>query len=230
MGGERENMSNRIIGGLSFTVFALLGGVASADTLPSLDRATFQTAIANEAGLTLQDFDSLSSGTTLGTLNGVTYSSSTGSSLVTNAYLTSTGSNGLGRTGVGYFLDTDSITFTFANAITAFGIDVNTFAEEDGSYRAFLSTGDDAFSIFETFPGVGTGQFLGFVSDQAFTSVTISTTSGFPYSLDTLIYGGRGAVVGGVPEPSTWGLMLAGFAMVAGATRYGRRRVAVTYA
>lgn len=36
--------------------------------------------------------------------------------------------------------------------------------------------------------------------------------------------------VSAIPEPATWALMFVGFAMVAGATRYGRRRVAVTYA
>jgi len=32
-----------------------------------------------------------------------------------------------------------------------------------------------------------------------------------------------------VPEPASWALMLAGFAMVAGATRYRRRAPRVAY-
>jgi hypothetical protein len=81
-------------------------------------------------------------------LNGVTYSASTGLPLVTNRFLTTTTPNGLGRTDVGFFLAGDTATFTFATAITAFAIDVNTFAKEDGSYSALLNTGDQLTSLF----------------------------------------------------------------------------------
>jgi hypothetical protein len=38
------------------------------------------------------------------------------------------------------------------------------------------------------------------------------------------------AVTGAVPEPATWAMMLVGFGMVGGATRYGRKRTKVAYA
>jgi hypothetical protein len=206
---------------LAFSALALsVASPAVADTLPSLDRATFQAAAP---ALTLQDFDSFADQWVLTFDGQVTYGSSTGTPLVTSTFLTSTSPNGLGRTGVGYFLDSDVATFTFLNPITAFGIDINTFASTDGSYDVLLNTGDQAFSIFETFPGTGTGQFIGFVSDTPFTTVSLSANTGFAYTLDTLLYGSRAAVEG-VPEPATWAMMVLGFGLVGGAMRQARRR------
>ncbi len=53
------------------------------------------------------------------------------------------------------------------------------------------------------FPGFATGQFIGFISDTPFTSVTISDVTGFSYTLDTLVYGEASAV----PEPATLALL-----------------------
>lgn len=199
-------------------------GTASAATLPSLDRATFQAALAGSSSLGSQDFDSIAAGTAINTVGGVTYSSATGQPVVTNAYLTSTNPNGLGLAGRNFFLTSDTATFTFATAITAFAIDINTFATAPASYLAALSNGDTSNSIFETFPGTGTGQFLGFVSDNPFTSVTVSSVGGFSYTLDTLIYGAKSDVTGAVPEPATWAMMIFGFAAV-GFTMRRRRYV-----
>ncbi len=157
-----------------------------------------------------QNFDGLASGTVLGTLNGVTYASSTGSSLVTSSFLTSTSPNGLGRTEVGFFRTADTATFTFATAITAFAIDINTFAVEDAAYSALLNTGDVVTSIYEVFSQQATGQFIGFVSNTPFTSLTLSATT-LPYTLDTLIYG-EASAVSGVPEPGTLALLGLGLA------------------
>lgn len=201
-------MKTRIFGAVA--VWLLAGPMVShAAIISSVDRATFQAAVAGGT-INGQNFDGLVSGTILGTLDGVTYASSAGSPLVTNSYLTSTSPNGLGRTGVGFFLNTDTATFTFATAITAFAIDINTFAVGNASYRALLNTGDIATSLFEVFPGVATGQFIGFTSTP-FTSVTIQAVANFSYTLDTLVFGDA-AAVGAVPEPGTLALLGLGLA------------------
>ena len=198
-----------------------LASPSYAAVLLSLNRATFQ---ASASALTSQTFDTLANGTLLTTLNGVSYASSVGTPVVTNSFLTSTAPNGLGRTGLGFFATTDVVTFTFANAISAFAIDINTFATAPGSYDVVLNNGDQVFSIFESFSGTSTGQFIGFTSDTPFTSVTLTSNSGSnAFTLDTLRYGLRSAVVGSVPEPSTWAMMLIGFGAIGFSLRRGRR-------
>jgi hypothetical protein len=202
-------MKTKILGLLAV---GLLAGpmAANAAIISSVDRATFLAAVSGGT-IGSQNFDALANGTILSTLGGVTYSASTGSPLVTNAFLTSTTPNGLGRTDVGFFLSTDTATFVFGSAITAFAIDINTFANTGGAYRAALNTGDLVTSLFEVFSGTNTGQFIGFVSNTPFTSVTINALTGFSYTLDTLSYGDAAAVTG-VPEPGTLALLGLGLA------------------
>jgi len=187
----------------------------------SFDRATFQTAVS--AGtVTQQPFDALAAGTTLTTLDGVTYSSSAGIPVVTNTFLTTTPPNGLGHTGLGFFGAGDQATFVFSSPIGAFGIDVNTFAPTQGAFSALLSNGSTALSRFDVFPGQATGQFLGFISDSPFTSVTISATTGFSYTLDTLVYGAAQAITNPNPVPEPASLILLGSGLL-GAVRRQRR-------
>lgn len=199
--------------------------VASAATITTYDRAAFQTALSGGT-LSGQNFDSIAPDTVLGTLDGVTYGASGGDPIVTDNYLTTTAPNGLGSTSVGFFQASESATFTFATAITAFAIDINTFATYEGAYTATLNLGDVVSSKFDVFPNFSTGQFLGFTSDVAFTSVTISAVADpgsgatFPYTLDSLVYGDAAAVA--VPEPSS--LVLCGLASFVGCGIWARRR------
>jgi PEP-CTERM motif len=202
-------MRSKIVGLVMAALLLAPVGAQSAIIL-SVDRATFQAAVAGGT-ISQQNFDGLANGTVLGSLNGVTYGASTGSPLVTNAFLTSTNPNGEGRTGVGFFLPTDTATYTFDTSITAFAIDVNTFAATGGAYLATLNTGDLVFSLFEVFPNQATGQFIGFVSDTPFSSVTLSALTGFSYTLDTLVYGDAAAVTK-APEPATLALLGLGLA------------------
>lgn len=183
----------------------LLAGQAASAAITTYNRATFQAAVPG-GGVTEQNFDSLAQGI-LGTLGNVTYGASGGSALVTDVFLTTTAPNGLGSTSVGFFESSEQALFTFASPITAFAIDVNTFATTEGAYQATLNTGEMVLSRFDVFPGTSTGQFLGLTSDSAFTSVTVSAWTGFSYTLDTLVYGEAEAVAG-IPEPSTWTLVL----------------------
>ena len=84
--------SNRILRRLAFFVLAA-PLVAQAAIITSVNRATFQSAVASQQ-IDQQNFDSLAAGTILGSLGGVTYSSSLGSPLVTSTFLTSTSPNG----------------------------------------------------------------------------------------------------------------------------------------
>lgn len=216
--------------GVAVTLSAFAVGAADAATLTSLNRATFQTAVAGATSLGQQNFDTLVAGSTLTSDGFVTYGSSSGTPLVTGSFLTSSGANGLGHTGAGYFLSGDTASFSFLNPITAFAIDINTFATAAASYSVLLNIGDTANSVFETFPGTGTGQFIGFTSDTPFSSLVLQSNGGFAYSLDTLIYGESAAVTGpmtgAAPEPGTWAMMIGGFGMAGGALR--RRKSSVT--
>lgn len=195
---------------LAAAALACIAAPGFSAIITTVDRATFQSAIG---GGTIfgQNFDSLAHGTVLDTLDGVTYSASGGSAVVTGMFLTTTAPNGLGSTSAGFFTSLESATFTFASPISAFAIDINTFAVTDGAYRANLSTGDLAFSRFEVFPSAVTGQFLGFVSDTAFSSLTLSALTGFSYTLDSLAWGNAEAVHP-VPEPTSLMLLAAGLA------------------
>jgi PEP-CTERM motif len=195
----------------------------------SFSRAAFQTALIGGT-LSGQNFDGIADGTILGTVDGVTYSSLFGSAVVENDFLPSTSPNSLGSTdqSLNYFTGANVATFTFGSAITAFGIDINTFAQTAGAYTGTLNNGGGtALSKFDTFPGTFTGQFLGFISDTPFTSLSISANTGFSYTLDTLVYGQAAALVTptAVPEPASLILLSMGFASL-GARRWRNRRIA----
>jgi hypothetical protein len=185
-------------------------------------RAAFDAA--NPTAI-IENWDAFAAGTTFAngsTVNGITYNSSTMVAVVTNAFVTSTSPNGLGRTPINFFDNGDTITFTFTTPVTAFGIDINTFATAAGSYTATTNLGDVALSVFDPFPSApfGTGQFVGFTSDTPFASVTIAEVTGFTYTLDTLRRVPSGST-GAIPEP--YALLVWG-GLAACASIYARRK------
>ena len=124
----------------------------------------------------------------------VIYSASAGSPIVTRRFLTSTSPHGLGSTSIGgldFFLFTETAGFSFTSAITAFAIDINTFATLPGSYTATLGIGDVVRASSKCFRVLGLGSFLGFTSDTPFTTVTIapeaSPTRSIHYCTETLL-------------------------------------------
>lgn len=170
-------------------------------------RAAFDTAFA---GATLVTWDGFAPETTFpdgSTVGGITYTSSAGSAQVAEGFLTTTGANGLGDDSVGFFDAGDSISFGFATPLTAFGIDINTFATALGAYTATTDLGDVIASVFDPFPAFTSGQFVGFSSDTPFSSVTITPVTGDSYTLDTL----RRVSVS-VPEPASLALLGIGLA------------------
>lgn len=124
-----------------------------------------------------------------------------------------------------------SITFSgFAPTISGigalfFGSDVSgNFLLGDIALSLVDSSGVTSFTII----GATTSSFVGFVSDGAITSLTISAiqSSPPPYlwpTVDNLTL--AQGLTSPVPEPSTWAMMILGFAGV-GYMAYRRRKVA----
>jgi len=198
----------RALASLVFLLTLLIGEAANAGFITTFtSRGGFDAAFP---GAQVENWDSFAAGTTFAngsTINGITYNSSSGTALVTGVFIVSTNPNGLGNTTLGFFGAADTVTFTFAAPITIFGIDINTFATANGAYHAATDVGDVALSGYDPFPGLGTGQFVGFLSDSPVSSVTISSVSDFAYTLDTLRFN---AVP--VPEPASLALMAVGLA------------------
>jgi hypothetical protein len=199
----------------SIALFAILGAAglqaATAATITTYDRTTFHSALSS-ATLSGQDFDSLPLGT-ITTVNGVTYTPSAGTALVTSTYLTTTAPNGLGSTSVGFFLPSETLTIKFNAPISAFALDINTFATAADSYSVTVNDGSGSVipSLFDVFPNQSTGEFFGFTDSASFDTVVLSSVGGFSYTVDSLIYGAASAVVtAAVPEPETYALMLIG--------------------
>jgi PEP-CTERM motif len=210
---------------------AVVGLVLATANTSQAGVISYSTRTAFDAafpGAMIENWDSFPNGTVFpngSTVNGITYNSSDGNALVTSSFLTSTPPNGLGETANGFFLSTDTITFTFSHPLSAFGIDINTFATVNGSYMATTNTGDIAASFFDPFPAQATGQFLGFSDTTPFTSVTFSTTAlagGQPSTLDTL----RDQAAIPVPEPSSLALLSLGGLGLAGWRRWKKRATA----
>lgn len=213
-------------------LLAAAAGSASATTIQT-DRDNFFGAVGS-TDLTYDSFDAASVGCTP-SFSGYSVAASLGAVCITNQFLTTSAPNGLGSTspnsGSFFFLASESVTFQFASAITAFAIDINTFGAIDGDYQAVLDTGDTVSSIFDVFDVVGgtgfaTGQFIGFTSDTAFSSLTISSNAfssspNLTYTLDSLFFGSRSAVEVQVPAPATLLLLGAGL-MIGGIARLRR--------
>ncbi|HEX8056314.1 MAG TPA: PEPxxWA-CTERM sorting domain-containing protein [Novosphingobium sp.] len=184
------------------TTLAVLAAATSLVASPSFaattiytDQAAFLSALNASS---LEDF----ADTTLAT--GLSFSSTVGS-------ITS------GRFADQLAPGAQTTTFNFATAVNAFG----------GNFD--LSPGGAGIGIqFTTAPGglIGTevprdfsGQFFGFISDTAFTSVLLTggtQANGVEtYNLDNLVFGTGAAV----PEPGTWAMMIVGIGLAGGAMR-----------
>ncbi len=79
--------------------------------------------------------------------------------------------------------------------------------------------------VFAAYDDVGsTGFLIDFFNDDTGAGSITDFTAGYMDGYNTV------SLTASVPEPASWALMLAGFAMVGGATRYRRRATRVAYA
>ncbi|MFN8057769.1 MAG: PEP-CTERM sorting domain-containing protein [Vicinamibacterales bacterium] len=210
-------------------VLALLGGLV---TLPV---ATTQAAIIGygdsvtfDAAFPLASFEgwdtygngaSVPAGTVImngATYNGVTYVPGSGNAVITSAYVPTSGLNTLGITAPMVFGPWDLVTFTFPTPIFVFGIDITGAGNTNAMFTAYTNRGDTAHSALNPFPGSTTTQFIGFSTDQPFTSITISGV-GQDVGFDSMRF-----VKTNIPEPVTLALLAVG---VFGVAAHLRRRV-----
>ncbi len=155
-------------------------------------------------------------------LSGVSFSTPNlnGNVNVNNAFY-----NGPTDLGVPYLVNSvfdgpgdDTITITLPTAATAFALDFGSlFSSTTATFT--LSNGFSTVITNTAISANGATQFLGFLSDQAFDTITVSVLGH-----DSIVIADfETATLAAVPEPSTWALMLVG---VAGAGLALRRRSA----
>jgi hypothetical protein len=115
------------------------------------------------------------------------------------------------------------LTVTFATPVTAMGFD---FMEARGKIVPFTFAGAGLTTVVNS---AADPSFFGIVSATPFSSFTAvidmnpGPNAAFP-TLDNFTF--ATALSGGAPEPASWALMLAGFALAGAALRSGRVRAA----
>jgi len=190
---------------------------AYADLIVFQSRVSFGLAIDGNPGLarTVEAWDTYPALTVFpdgATVNGITYAVSTGDALVVNTGISLSPPNNLYQTAApdgGPILFrplVDTFTFGFNQPILAFGITFSsTFANHDGDYLLTTDSGDVIPSFFDpVFPGFSLGQFAGFISDEPFNKVVVSSTVNALYGMDDLVFARE------VPETSTFLLLTGG--------------------
>lgn len=194
------------------TIGAVLVGLANPKAAPAAivtfsGRASFNEALDSDPSWikTVEGWDTYPARTIFpdgSTVNGITYNVSTGDAVVVSTGVSLSLPNNLYTTEGGSTFSplTDTFTFSFSQPISAFGITFSsTFATETGSYLLTTDRGDVAPSFFDAVaPDFPIGQFAGLISDEPFSSVTISGIANALYGLDDLTFARRKDI----PEPS----------------------------
>jgi PEP-CTERM motif len=216
---------------LAFTA-TLIPRSAHADPIVFQDRVAFALALDGDPSVvtTVEGWDTYLAGTIFpngSTVNGITYNVSSGEALVVNTGISLSPPNNLFVTNCPTAQTclfrplVDTFTFGFPQPIRAFGITFSsTFAVQNGDYLLTTDRGDVVPSFFDpVFPGFSLGQFAGFISDEPFNSVRVSSTANALYGMDDLVFARS------VPEPSSLVLLSLGlFGLGAGTRRLRANR------
>lgn len=209
------------------------GAAVSGD--PVTARASFLAALSGVSTETFESFsdgDSPTSLTFTGSAGDIVASFASGAGEIE-------GNPSAGRfatDGVNYFETNSAFSATFNVPVAAFGFygtDIGDFAGQLG-IRLLRASGDSELMVPHTIDGPnGSLLFFG-VIDQAnpFTGVRFtSTASADFFGFDQMTIGDVGQVTPpGIPEPSTWAMMLLGFGGLGAALRRQRRAFRLTAA
>lgn len=109
------------------------------------------------------------------------------------------------------------------NGFATFGISGTSRVDTTTDFANFLRAGALPLIPFADLPSFTFASSGGFVPLE-------NAPGGFGTSISYRVSYLYDASVAAVPEPATWAMMLLGFGMVAGASRYRRRSTAATYA
>jgi hypothetical protein len=173
------------------------------------------------SGLTVENYGSYAAGTlvpegsTLGTLS---YSFNTTSGLggiITDQFNSFTGTSlGANQGGAQFFFGNEGFTVTFAAPVTAVGIFANVNLGTSFVLNAATGSLAQTVNIYDT----STFGFFGITSSTPFSSATFTSQDAFStFNIPEIEF-----QVAAVPEPSTWAMMILGFAGI-GLMAYRRR-------
>ena len=203
------------------------GGVSGA---PVTARNSFLAFLS--AGVSTEDFEGIALGsppialTFTGGLGAINGTLSGGGSLV-NAPVT-----GTYATSGTQFYDNQFNAFkiTFTSAIAAFGFYGTDIGDVNQALTVTLDEGLITQRVFVVANTVGAANgsllFWGIADTaQTFTSVSFAQSGSDRFGFDDLTVGDVRQVTGGVPESSTWAMMIAGFGLVGFSMRARTRKV-----
>lgn len=207
------------------------GGVSGA---PVTARNAFLAALS---GVSTEDFTSVATGASSAAL---TFTGSAGS---INGTLSGGGSianapvTGTYATSPNKFYDNqfNAFTVSFTQDIAAFGFYGTDIGDVSASLQITLDIGtakQRVFTVANTVNGANGSLLFWGITDTAntFRTVTFAQSGSDRFGFDDLTVGDARQVVGGVPEPTTWAMMIGGFGAIGGAMRNRRRKPTVSYA
>ena len=222
-------MKNKISGATILLALMLWAGSAQATLIGYTDKASFDAAIAGFVAKQTVNFDSLAAGTTIASgasTGGLTFNYAiAGPSMlrVSNTFGTTSASNylGLDNADTAFYLG-DSFTINFSEMVHAIGLYLIAGRDaQAGDLQLSVARGLVLNSALpDRLLSDGNAFYLGLVESDAelgFISANVQmvlTPNAFlAVTADDITSAVNG--VSTVPEPATWGLMLAGMALLA---------------
>ena len=217
------------------SALALWAGASEATLTSFASKAAFDAAVAGMSASQTVDFEAVAPGTLFPSGTGTggltfTYSIAGPSTLqVSNTFGTTSGTKylGLDNPDTAFYLG-DSFTIGFNRTVHAVGLYVITGSDaQAGDMELAVSGGSVANSALpDTLASDGQAFYLGLVESNpglGFTSAVVhgvvSTPNAFlAFSVDDVT-----SAVSAVPEPGSWGLILAGLGVLSALAAYRRR-------